>query len=258
MKNYRLLFLMVALALIMAGVVTYGLVSHSAGALNLAAAAAVFMFGAYTYGPQSQIMSAQEAQGKNTNSIMAGWVDRGPWQYWDTITVPAATVVPQTFSPFSVPIGAQDPLTGLTKTKLRTNMVRGNQFPPPRCLLLIQIGFYFSSRMFKPDIDQFLDGCWMEFRIDDKIFHEGQPWQFPGGAGLAGVTTQTGESVYTLGLPAPVYTRRYDAWSKYIAPLQQFSMTITFPAPFTTNASDGAPGIYLVVFLDGLTDRSVQ
>jgi len=113
--------------------------------------------------------------------------------------------------------------------------------------------------MFKTDIDNFIDGCWMEFRIDDKIFHEGQPWQFPGGAGLAGVSTQTGESVYTLGLPAPVYTRRYDAWSKYIAPLQQFSMNITFPTTFTISGTEGEdPGLYLVVFLDGLTDRSVQ
>lgn len=212
---------------------------------------------AYTYGPNGQIMSAQEAQGKNTNSIMAGWVDRGPWQYWDTITGAAGVALANSYSPFSVQIGAQNPLTGATKTKLETNMVRGNQFPPPRCLLLIQIGFYFSSRMLKPDIDKVLDNCWMEFRIDDKIFHEGQLWQFPGGAGLMGVSTQTGESVYTLGIPSPCYTRRYDAWSKYIAPLQQFSMLIQFQGTPPTMSSVG-PGLYLPVYLDGLTDRSVQ
>ena len=26
-----------------------------------------------TYGPNNQIMTAQQAQGRNTNSIMAGW-----------------------------------------------------------------------------------------------------------------------------------------------------------------------------------------
>jgi hypothetical protein len=219
---------------------------------------------AYTYGSQGQIMSASEAQGKNTNSIMAGWVDRGPWQYWDTIdngggSTPGApgVAVSQTYSPFSVPIGAQNPLTGGTKNKLETNMVRGNQFPPPRCLLLIQIGFYFSSRMLKSDIDNILDSCWQEFRIDDKIFHEGQLWQFPGGAGLTGVTTRSNESVYTLGMSSPVYTRRYDAWSKYIAPLQQFSMLITFQGTPPTMSANG-PGIYLPIYLDGLTDRSVQ
>jgi len=218
---------------------------------------------AYTYGPQGQIMSASEAQGRNTNSIMQGWIDRGPWQYWDTITGLAGFAVAQTYSPFSVQIGAQNPLPGspATKTKLQTNMVRGNQFPPPRCLLLIQIGFYFSSRMLKPDIDAILDNCFMEFRIDDKIFHEGQLWQFNPGAGLHGNSTNSGESVYTLGLPAPCYTRRYDSWSKYIAPLQQFSMTITFPGtlPVMSGSQGGPnPGLYMVVVLDGLTDRSVQ
>lgn len=257
MKNNQLLNVLAVAVVLLTGLLVYGSVTHNAPLIHLAYLVGLFTFGAYTYGPQSQIMSAQEAQGKNTNSIMSGWVDRGPWQYWDTITGNAGAALASTYSPFSVPIGQQNPLPGpATKTKLQTNMVRGNQFPPPRCLLLIQIGFYFSSTMLKSDIDLILDNCWMEFRIDDKIFHEGQLYQFPGGAGLAGVTTQTGESVYTLGLPAPVYTRRYDAWSKYIAPLQQFSMTLIFPTPPTMNAN--GPGLYMVTFLDGLTDRSVQ
>jgi hypothetical protein len=216
------------------------------------------------YGPNGQILDAGEAQGKNTNSIMQGWVDRGPWQYWDTIdnnggttTGAAGQALPAQYSPFSVAIGQQNPLTLLTKTKLETNMVRGNQFPPPRCLLLIAIGFYFSSRMPKVDVDAVLDNCWMEFRIDEKVFHEGQLWQFPAGAGLTGVTTQNGESVYTNGVPSPVYTRRYDEWSKYIAPLQQFSMVINFPGTPPTMSSTGI-GMYMPIFLDGLTDRSVQ
>jgi hypothetical protein len=212
------------------------------------------------YGAKQQILDASEVQGRNTNSIMANWIDRGPWQYWDTITAAGGTVLDQSYSPFSVPIGAQNPLTGTTKTKLQTNMNRGNQFPPPRCLLLMSIGFYFSSTMLKVDIDAVLDACYMEFRIDDKIFHEGQLWQFPSGAGLSGVSTQTGESVYTLGVPAPQRTRRYADWSKYIAPIQQFSMTITFPTPPTMSGTEQipGPGLYMVAVLDGLTDRSVQ
>lgn len=214
---------------------------------------------AYSYGNKGQIMSSQEAAGRNTNSIMQGWVDRGPWQYWDTITADAGTVLETTYSPFSVPIGAQNPLTGATKTKLETNMTRGNQFAPPRCLLLISIGFYFASDTSKTDIDNILKSCWMEFKIDDKVFHEGLLWLFPPGAGLAGVSTQNGESVYTVGVPAPCFTRRYDSWSKYIAPLQQFSMEIKFINPPTlTGVADVDPGLNLVVILDGLTDRSVQ
>ena len=187
---------------------------------------------AYSYGPNGQIMSADEAKGRNTNSIMADWVDRGPWQYWDTITFPNSGIGPvqQQYSPFSVQIGAQNPLTSAvtTKTKLQTNMVRGNQFAPPRCLLLIAIGFYFTSNFLKPDIDKILNSCYMEFRIDDKIFHEGFLWMFPPGAGLMGATTQMTESVYTLGLPAPQAMRRYGDWAKYVAPIQQFSMVLNF------------------------------
>lgn len=210
---------------------------------------------AYTSG-KSTLLDASEAVGRNTNSIMAGWVDRGPWQYWDTVTGAQNVALQSSYSPFSVPIGAQNPLTSTTKTKLQTNMQRGNQFPPPRCLLLMAIGFYFSSQMVKSDIDLVLDSCYMEFRIDDKIFHEGQLYQFPGGAGLMGVTTNSSESVYTNGFPTPQAQRRYDDWSKYIAPLQQFSMNIIFPG--TPPTMTGPAGLLMLSTLDGLTDRSVQ
>lgn len=197
---------------------------------------------------------------RDINSIMAGWVDRGPWQYWDTVLGTAATPLLPTYSPFSIPIGQVDPVLGAVKTKLQTNMQRGNQFPPPRCLVIMQLGFYFSSRMLKSDIDAVLDNCYSEVRIDDKIFFEGQLWQYPAGVGLAGVTTKTTESVYTNGMPTLQATRRYGEYSKYVAPLQQFSMTITFPGtpPTMAAAAAGGVGLYLIPFFDGLTDRSVQ
>ncbi len=212
---------------------------------------------AYTYGSRGQIMDAQQAQGRNTNSIMAGWVDRGPWIYWDTITVASGTQLAQSYSPFSVPIGAQNPLTNTTKTKLLTNMVRGNQFPPPRCLLLLSIGFYFTPQVILADIAAILSACYMEFKIDDKIFHEGLLQFFPPGFGITGASTQNGESSWTNGLAAPCYSRRFDSWSKYIAPLQQFSMNIIFDGTPPTLSSTGN-GLNMVITLDGLTDRSVQ
>lgn len=221
---------------------------------------------AYSYGG-GRIMSAQEAQGRNTNSIMQGWVDRGPWQYWDTITIVQGAAGAAGYAPFSVPVNAQDPLTNLTKNKLQTNMQRGNQFPPPRCLLLSAIGFYFESNWTKSDIDLFLANYYMEFRVDEKIFHEGHLWLFGAGAGLTGVSTRSGESVYTLGMPAPGFMRRYGDWSKYIAPLQQFSMNLIWqPSQILTsaigNASTTPPtftnGGTIRIYLDGLTDRSVQ
>jgi len=224
----------------------------------------------YSYGPQGQIASASEAQGRNTNSIMAGWVDRGPWQYWDTVQAAAGTALASSYSVFSVPIGQQNPLAGgATKTKLQTNMVQSGTFPPPRCLLLLALGFFFGAQpvttggvttwtpMFLDDISAILNASYMEFRIDDKIFHEGQLWEFPAGVGLAGYSTQSGQQSWTNGLPSPCYQRRYGDWAKYIAPLQLFSMNIILPGTPPTLDSNG-PGLYMPVTMDGLTDRSVQ
>lgn len=208
-------------------------------------------------GAYGGVLSSAEAQGRNTNSIMEGWIDRGPWQYWDTLITATGTQLSASYSMFSIPIGQPNPFNGnAANTKLITNMRTSNSFPPPRCLLLFQIGFYPSSRMVKSDIDLILDNCYMEFKIDDKIFHEGQLWQFPAAVGLAGTTTNNGESVYTNGQPIAPTGRRYDDWSKYIAPLQQFSLTIYFPG--TPPTMTGPAGLYMPIFLDGLTDRAVQ
>ena len=201
---------------------------------------------------------SQGTGGRNTNAIMANVVDRGPWQFWDTVQVAANATVLSQYNLFSVPIGGQNPwVAGTQKSKLQTNMTLQNQFSPPKCLLLMQIGFYFSSRMLKVDIDAILDNSYFEFKIDDKIFHEGQLWLHPAGVGLGGVTTQTGVGVFTNGLPAPCYTRGFGDWAKYIAPLQLFSLNIFFPGTLPTMDANG-PGWYMPTFLDGLSDRSVQ
>jgi hypothetical protein len=224
------------------------------------------------YQGNGRVMSAAQAaqlpaSGRNTNSIMQGWVDRGPWIYYDTITILAGVQMAAQYSPFSVPIGSQDPLTNLTKNKLQTNMVRGNQFPPPRCLLLGSIGIYFESNWIKADIDQVLANYFLEFRIDEKIFHEGYLELYPGGCGLAGLSTQTGESVYTNGLPAQGYARNYGDWAKYIAPEQQFNMYLNWQSSQVISSAIGTAstvpptltnGGTIRVFLNGLTDRSVQ
>jgi hypothetical protein len=128
----------------------------------------------------------------------------------------------------------------------------------------LAIGFQFSSNFLKPDIDAILNACYMEFRIDDKIFHEGWIVDFPCGGGLMGVTQNSGESVYTVGFPAPQAQRRYADWAKYIAPQQSFSMLLNFggggvaiPTIGTGSTAINYPG-NLRVTLDGLTDRSVQ
>lgn len=221
------------------------------------------------------VLTAQEAAGaRDTNAIMQGWIDRGPWYYWDTVIQaptggpPATAVLQAQYNPFTIPIGGQNPNLptgfGTTQnTKLITNMKSSGQFNPPRCLLLQQIGFYVSSRMIKSDIDLLFDSCYFEFRIDDKIFHEGHLFEFGDGGGLQGTTTQNAESAWTNGSLIPIFQKRFADWSKYIAPLQQFSMNIYFPGNPALSLTGpptltGPAGLYMVVRLDGLTDRSVQ
>jgi hypothetical protein len=226
------------------------------------------------YGANGQILSSAEAQGRNTNSIMQGWIDRGPWYYWDTVIQvpaggpPAVAVLQQQYTPFTIPIGGQNPnlpvgFGSTNNSKLITNMKSSGLFNPPRCLLLEQIGIYVSSRMIKSDIDLVLDSCYFEFRIDDKIFHEGHLYEYGDGGGLQGTTTQNAESVYTNGSVIPVFQKRFADWSKYIAPLQQFSFNIFFPGNPAMGLSGpptltGPAGLYMMIRLDGLTDRSVQ
>lgn len=205
---------------------------------------------------------------RDINSIMAGWVDRGPWQYYDTLRAPSSAALAAQYSMFAVPVGGGDPYYGnVAKTQAVTNMVRGNQFPPPRCLVIMQVGFYFSSQMIKSDIDLLLDNAFIQVKIDEKVYMEGQLWQFPAGVGLAGASTQTGTAVFTNGLPTLNSTRRYGEYSKYIAPQQQFSLTVNFPGTPPTlsgnvvsgGGSGGTNGaLYMTAFFDGLTDRSVQ
>ena len=222
------------------------------------------------YGPQGQILDATEAQGRNTNSIMAGWVDRGPWQYWDTWQLAAGTQAASQYNMFTIPIGGQNPLAGnASKGKLQTNLQQSSQFQPPRCLLLMQIGLFFGAQpvvsggvttwtpMFLDDIAALYNGAYFEFKIDDKTFHEGQIWEYPAAVGLAGTSTQSGQQNWTNGLPIAPTGRRYGDWSKYIAPLQLFQFILYFPGTPPTLDGNG-PGAYMPIVLDGLTDRSVQ
>jgi hypothetical protein len=211
-----------------------------------------------TNAPVVAAPAAQPVRQQDINSIMGGWVDRGPWKYWDTWTNPlqSPTVpISSTVDFFTVPIGQLDVYTGLRKTKLQTNMVRSGQFAPPRCLVLMQVGIYLVSTNTKATNDQLLNACYLEMKIDDKIFYEGQPWLFPSGAGLMGhAASASTDQYWTNGFPAPQATWRSPEFAKYIAPIQQFSVQLIFPGTPPTMTTPFS----VVIFLDGLTDRSVQ
>lgn len=202
------------------------------------------------------------AVGRNTNAFVPNMVDEEPALYWDTLLTASGTQLSSIYSAFSLPINTPNPYNGnVPNTKLQTNMQKANEFPPPRCLLLKAIQFQYSSQMTKADIDKVEDGAYVEFKISDKIFFEGYLRDFPAGAGLMGVTTQNGESVYTNGFPAPQATRRYGSWSKYIPPLTRFTLNVFFNG---SNAAGVIPtltgpvGMYIRVVLDGISALPVQ
>lgn len=215
-------------------------------------------------------------QGFDINSLMAGWVDRGAWLYYDRIYQPplsqyggAAGVLAQTYSAFSVGVNKPDAITGINKTLNYTNMPNSGQFNPPRCMVMRRLGFYFEPDMALADIVLFMKNASLQFVIDGKVFFEGLIPFFPGGMGLTGATSGTGTQVWTNGFPSPHAMRDYGDYAKYIAPLQNFSLTITFPSlspfqgPGGTSAtaptlSTTGTGLNVVCIMDGLTDRSVQ
>jgi len=219
-------------------------------------------------------------QPMDINSILGNFVDRGVWPYYDipyaALTAGSVTL-PTQVTLFATPVGTSDPVTNLTKTRVQTNMISaGSQygFGATRCLILEAIGFGFPSYLQKANVDQILGTSYMQFQIAEKIFYEGRLELWPGGFGLMGVSTQTGEESWTLGLPVPEAMRRFNLeYGKYIAPTIPFNLTVYFPnAPTIAVAGTAAtiPGAltnptssaicvpYLFALLDGLTDRAVQ
>jgi len=197
---------------------------------------------------------------EDINSIVGGMVDRSPWRWWDTWNQPLASpAVPvgtggQVYF-FQVAQNQVDPLTGLQKTKLDTNMTQAGQFSPPYCLVMEQFGFYIESNDTLADVKKAFGGCYFEFRILGKIFFEGLLWMAPGAFGLTGhQNAQSTDQYIVNGLPAPQYGYRVGKFARYIPPLTQFQMKLTFPGTAPTLSSAWK----LVCYLDGLSDNPVQ
>jgi hypothetical protein len=208
------------------------------------------------------IPASSAYMGRNTNAFVANTVDQEPYLYWDTLITASGTQLSGVYNAFSIPIGTPNPFNAnAPNTKLQTNMQKANEFPPPRCLLLNSICFQYSSQMIKADIDKVEDGCYIEFKIADKTFFEGYLRDMPAGAGLMGVTTNNGESVYTNGWPTPAGRRTFGSWAKYIPPLTRFTVNLFFNGSNTSNVIPtltGPVGLYMRVVLDGITALPVQ
>lgn len=219
----------------------------------------------------------------DVNTLIANMTDRTPWQWYDTLKLaPGATVV-NSYTLFQQQKGQSDQYNGnATKTFVETNMLTGGQFSPPYDLLLKRILIKFNDDARLYDIVQICKLSYFELVIGEKVFYRGSLELHPAGIGLTGVSTQTTESVWTNGVPNPYATRSFGDFARYIPPDFNFAFNIYFPETLTAaqnavltaqqttagqslsalptllTTAQGGNGIWITIYLDGLTDRPVQ
>jgi hypothetical protein len=222
------------------------------------------MYSGYKTGKNTPIPGTATG-GVDINALIKGMVSRDVWTYYYTLNISAGTQVASNYSLFNAVAGQLDPYnSGVTLTKVQTNMPSQAQqgFAAPRDLVLDSIGFSFASNTLLIDQENFYMNCYHEFKILDKIFFEGPITLYPSGTGIMGFSSKTNEGVWQNGTVDVHNRKRFGDFSKYIAPLMQFSEIIYFPATAnqftTTPANSGGVGISLRVDLNGLTDRPVQ
>lgn len=192
---------------------------------------------------------------RNVNPIEEGRADIVPWIWYDRLTTAANTTTAVEYDFFTVPIGG-------TKFKQDTNMQQVMVLPQPQHFNCTSLQFYFSSRMLAVDIGTLMDTYYCEFWIGNKVYAEGPLSQFPGGAGLAGATTQTNVGVFSNGLPSPNAVVDFrigdNPIGHHILQGQSFQVKVLSNAGFTTSAASGAIGLNLLTVLEGVLSRGVQ
>ena len=226
----------------------------------------------------------------NINALLGGIVDRKKWYWYDTLRLTAGTTFVSTpYEFFQVPVGRSDAYlaNNPTKTLLETNITgNGGQFSSPYDMVLTNLGFLPSPDMIKYDITQVWKYGYFEFRILEKKFFKGHIWRHPPGAGMSGYSTQSSVGVWNNGVPDPGAIYYFGQWSKYIPPLTEFGMNITFfetvgvayggsttatlgsdaqfygqsasALPTLATANQGGNGLWLIGFMNGLSDGPVQ
>jgi len=224
------------------------------------------------------------------NALLGGIVDRKKWYWYDTLKLaPGATVVTTPYEWFQTPVGKPDPYqtTQVAKTFLETNITgQGGQFSSPYDMVLTNLGYLFAPDNIKYDITQIWKYGYIEFRILEKKFFKGHVWRHPPGAGMSGYSTRATESSWMNGTPDPGSIYYFGQWSKYIPPLTEFGSNLTFfesvgvamsgstggqlgadaifygqagtSLPTLATANQGGNGIWLIHFMNGLSDGPVQ
>jgi len=199
----------------------------------------------------------------DNNTFIGNTLDRGPWILYDEQQVTQAAAVPTALQFFNIPVGGTivgGPLNGTTKTKLQTNMKKANQLPQPQRFLLRSLSFFFQAST--QLIDQILitEACYFEFKIDDKIYHEGLIQFFPSGLGLDGLPGGAAAvDLVQIGQRTLTARRDFGDYSRVISDALSFTLALYFPTAVTaTTTANGGNNICLVAIMDGILDRLVQ
>ena len=222
--------------------------------------------GAVVQGADSWQRRAQ-AKMRARNPIAPNQADILPWNFYDVLSVGAAAAFPTTTNMFTVPDG------NAGKTFEDTNLREGGKLQAPQWMDVHFIGFYFESNMNKGDIDSILQDSYFQFVIgDNKPYAEGKIFNYPGGGGLTGETTNSStqwvvngvasqQSMYDLRLPAGIRLGADANGAEIISDgmtgqtiLQNQSFRVNvFATSFTTTA---AVRMYCTLF--GILSRGVQ
>lgn len=235
--------------------------------------------------PIPLIQSGPSAGQIDINALIGQMVDRRKTYVYDTYKLAPAAIVPT--SPirfFQTPLGQPDPYNGnQVKTELETNMTSAGFFNPPYDMIVNNLGFLFlpGARLF--DMQQIINMGWFEFKILEKRMWMGNVLRHPPGMGVTGMSTQTSESSWNNGIPAPEYVWHFGDYKKYIPPMVNFSLTLNFPEtynvfynsnipaeitatlgavgaqlPTMSPLGQGGNGLTIVAFMNGLSDGPVQ
>lgn len=203
---------------------------------------------------EMQVIGKQRKQ----NPIMEGVADVLPWILYDRLTTAANTLTAVEYDFFTTPIGG-------AKGKQDTNLEQVSRLPDPQWMNVTSLQFYVSSRMLVEDLGPLLDTYYCEFVVSGKVYAEGPISQFPGGSGLAGVSTQTNVGAYTNGVPSPLAVNDFrmgnDNTGITILQGQTFKVALKTLAGYTTKATTyntNAIGLNLLCVLEGVLSRQVN
>lgn len=181
-----------------------------------------------------------------------------PGHIWDHMVTAQSSAPAATTALYSVGIGGTG--YGVTnKTKYDTNLQQGNRQNPGETFVATQLGFRFNPQMKLSDIFLILNACYFEFYLQaaGAIFAEGPLWLYPSGGGISGVTTNTNESVWDIGVPNILVARAWGVNDGFSITDQMYlGVQVIFPG--TPPTMLGANGLDLWVILDGLKSTLVH